>query len=81
MNRAAISISSNIAEGGSRSSEKDYKRFLEYSLGSCFELETLCIIIKELNLGNHITVNELLNLLEEEIMMIYGFMKKLKINH
>ena len=32
--RAAISIPSNIAEGSSRSSEKDYNRFLEVSLSS-----------------------------------------------
>ena len=39
---AAISIPSNIAEGISRSSEKDYNRFLEISLGSTFELERIC---------------------------------------
>jgi four helix bundle protein len=38
--RAAISIPSNIAEGGSRSSEKDYRRFIEIELDSSFELAT-----------------------------------------
>ena len=38
--RSAVSIPSNIAEGASRTSEKDFARFLEYSLGSSFELET-----------------------------------------
>ncbi len=38
--KAAVSIPSNIAEGSSRSSEKDYNRFIEISLGSTFELET-----------------------------------------
>jgi four helix bundle protein len=38
--RAVVSIPSNIAEGCSRGSEKDFKRFLEISLGSAFELET-----------------------------------------
>ena len=40
MQRCAVSIPSNIAEGASRSSEKDFARFLEISIGSSFELET-----------------------------------------
>jgi four helix bundle protein len=40
MTRSAVSIPSNIAEGASRNSEKDFGRFLEISLGSAFELET-----------------------------------------
>ena len=42
--RAAVSIPSNIAEGSSRSSEKEYSRFIEISLGSSFELETQLLI-------------------------------------
>ena len=44
ISRSAVSIPSNIAEGCSRESEKGFKRFLEYSLGSCYELETQLII-------------------------------------
>jgi len=40
MTRSAVSIPSNIAEGAGRSSEKDFARFLEFSLGSAYELET-----------------------------------------
>ena len=40
MRKAVISMPSNIAEGCSRSSNKDTRRFLEISLGSAFELET-----------------------------------------
>ena len=40
MTRSAISIPSNIVEGASRNSEKDFARFLEIGLGSAFELET-----------------------------------------
>lgn len=39
--RASVSITSNIAEGCSRSSEKDFARFIEISLGSAFEVESL----------------------------------------
>ncbi len=40
MQRAAVSVSSNIAEGAAKDSSKDYCRFLGISLGSLYELET-----------------------------------------
>ena len=40
MRRASISIPSNIAEGSSRKSTKEYARFIEIAIGSAFELET-----------------------------------------
>jgi four helix bundle protein len=38
MRRAAVSISSNIAEGSSRHSHDDYARFIEIASGSLFEV-------------------------------------------
>jgi four helix bundle protein len=48
MQRCAVSIPSNIAEGCSRNSEVEFKRFLEIAIGSAFELETQIIICNEL---------------------------------
>lgn len=48
INRCGVSIPSNIAEGCSRSSQKDFSRFLQISLGSSFELETQIEIAKEI---------------------------------
>lgn len=47
--RAAVSIPSNIAEGCAKSSEKEFKLYLERALGSSFELETQILIIQEIN--------------------------------
>ena len=49
MQRAAISILSNLAEGTSRSSYKDKARFSELSYGSLMELLAQLIISFELN--------------------------------
>jgi four helix bundle protein len=38
MRRAAVSVSSNLAEGSSRSSRTDFARFVEISSGSLFEV-------------------------------------------
>lgn len=50
--KAAVSIPSNIAEGSSRTSERDYCRFIEISLGSSFELETQLLIADAVNYGD-----------------------------
>ena len=46
--RAAVSIPSNIAEGCSRRSEIDFARFLEIAQGSAFEVETQLILAKDI---------------------------------
>jgi four helix bundle protein len=70
LQRATVSIPSNIAEGASRKSEVDFARFLEMALGSVFELETQLIIAKELGYTNSESINELL-------LNIYQIEKKL----
>lgn len=44
MQRAAVSVPSNIAEGSGKISDKDFARFLSISIGSLYELETQLVI-------------------------------------
>lgn len=47
LNRASVSIPSNIAEGSKRGSRKDFAQFLRIASGSAAEVETQLIIVKE----------------------------------
>jgi four helix bundle protein len=75
--KAAVSIPSNIAEGSSRTSEKDYNRFIEISLGSSFELETQLLIAAAVNYGDKEVRDEMLKDIDEEQKMLISFMNKL----
>lgn len=78
MNRSAVSIPSNIAEGSSRSSNKDYNRFLETALGSSFELETQLLIAEAVDFGEKEKRTVLLKEIDEEQKMLLAFMNKIK---
>jgi four helix bundle protein len=56
--RAAVSIPSNIAEGHARESENDFHRFLSIAQGSLCELETQLIIGRQLNYLDGECLNE-----------------------
>ena len=62
--RAAVSIPSNIAEGCSRASNKEFKHFLEISLGSAFEVESDMEIASRLKMIPDQDHNKFLNALQ-----------------
>ena len=49
LRRAAVSVPSNIAEGASRASTKDFIRFLNMSSGSLAEIETQLVIAERID--------------------------------
>lgn len=75
--RCAVSIAANIAEGSSRHSEKEYKHFCEIALGSCFELETHCLIAVKLGIANEGLLTNLLAMIDEEQKMLMAFIRTL----
>ena len=78
MNGAGVSIPSNIAEGNSRSSDREKGRFIEIALGSCFELTTQALIADALQYGNESLRQNLLISLDTEGRMLQTFLQTLK---
>lgn len=77
LRRAAVSIASNIAEGASRSSDKDFCRFLEIAIGSAYEIESQLLISSDLNFISEDTANELINTLDRIVKMASKFRSSL----
>ena len=62
LQRASVSIPSNVAEGCSRKSQNEFAHFLEISLGSSYEIETQMEIAHILK---YVTDNQYENTLEK----------------
>ena len=78
MQRAAVSIASNIAEGASRESPIEFARFLEISIGSAFEVETQLIIAYQRKYIPIDMYQELILSLQEEEKQLNTFIQTLK---
>ncbi len=77
MQRAAVSIPTNIAEGSAKTSNKDFTRFLEMSIGSSLELETELTISLNLKYIDSMVFEDIQNKIIELQKMITGFKNKL----
>jgi len=75
LTRASVSIPANVAEGSSRTSKKDFERFLQISIGSAFELETLLIVAEHLKMLVGRQLDDLKALVVEEQKMLNGLLK------
>ena len=78
MRRAAVSIPSNIAEGASRQSNKEYIQFLYIARGSASELETQLILANRLDYISEDDLTTLSKNLEDIAKMLTGLINYLK---
>jgi len=77
INRCAVSIPSNIAEGAGRNSEKEFVRFLAISHASSFELETQLIISRNINYLSNDALNEFTEQITELQKMNFALQSRL----
>ena len=81
MQRAAVSIASNIAEGSKRGSKKDFLHFIRIAQGSGAELETQLIIISRVyDVNNSDKLISVIDLLNQTMKMLHGLSKSLSEN-
>lgn len=78
MQRSAVAIPSNIAEGAKREHKTEYIQFLSIANGSASELETQLLLTKKLYPGFKYDIEKTLIILDEILKMLYSFMKSLR---
>ena len=67
LRRCAVSVPSNISEGAGRGTNKQFRRFLEFSMGSINEAQTQIELAHRVNYIS----NEIYNSLADEALQIY----------
>ncbi len=75
--RAAVSITTNIAEGSGRISDVDFRRFLTIAMGSAKEVEYLAFLSHELKYLNKNRFQEIDNDVKEIEKMLYKLIETL----
>ncbi len=78
MRRAVVSVSSNSAEGSSRSSRQDFARFVELAVGSLYELVSQGFIARKQGLLDEQALQKLYPESEELIRMLSGLRNYLR---
>ena len=78
MQRAAVSISSNIAEGAAKPSDIEFAHYLDTALGSAFEVETQLLISKKVGYIKDEVYCNLLSDINEIERQINGLISSLR---
>jgi four helix bundle protein len=76
--RAVVSVPSNIAEGHSRDSTKEFLRFLSIAQGSLSELETQMELCQRLGYMSETETHNILSVAAETGRMLSGLQKSLQ---
>lgn len=76
LRRSALSISANIAEGAGKPGAREFRRFLEISLGSAAETHNHLLVAHDLNLLTTARYAELSDRLVEVRRMLTGLIKR-----
>ena len=77
INRCSVSVPSNIAEGSSRSSNKEFAHFIKIWIGSLFELETQLTLSNKFGIINSEVLSDLMLKIVALQRMLLRFMKTL----
>lgn len=77
LRRAAVSVTSNIAEGSGRSSLKDQAHFIELSYGSLMEVMSQLDVALDFNYISPDEHQRLESLIEEEARILTGYRSSL----
>ena len=77
LQRAAVSISSNIAEGAARPSDADFAHFLDTSLGSAYEVETQLTIARNVGYMDDDTFTEMNKRLQSIEKQLTAFIRSI----
>jgi four helix bundle protein len=75
--RAALSVPSNVAEGSERGSSKDFAHFLNIAKGSCGELRTQLYIARKLELLTKPAFDALIKESKELSAMLEGLRRSM----
>ena len=81
LQRAVVSISSNIAEGSARPTDADFAHFLDTSLGSAYEVETQLTIAKNVGYIKEEQYQSLLasvRSIEKQLALFIGSIRRTK---
>ena len=77
--RSAMSIPANIVEGRRQASERDFARFLHYSLNSAYELEYHLMLARDMEVIPDAEASSLLAELIQVRKMLHGLLKRIKL--